>query len=282
MTQQVTLDGLLEQLKRIPAEWLDDDGKRVLEAIPHVLDRLNDPILDENLIEIILKENPYSLDVFRLFIDVSQDVLANEMKARGVKGDFTSIRAKCKTDADRIADVLIDLGLLADIEARRAQSWTLQDVLWDRYSHMRGRAIAAQKRGAALEDSVETVLKELQAEMGINYYRGGNFISSSGKQAKADFTVPSRDSPKIIIEAKGYEATGSKLTDVLGDILKVLEAKDKEAHYFFVTDGIGWFRRLSDLRKIVEHHQRGDIDMIYTTSTLKDMKQAIRRIFESR
>ncbi|MFB3764587.1 MAG: DpnII family type II restriction endonuclease [Methanotrichaceae archaeon] len=57
-----------------------------------------------------------------------------------------------------------------------------------------------------------------------------------------------RENPKIIIEAKGYEATGSKLTDVLGDILKVLEVKDESTHYFFVTDGIGWYRRISDLK----------------------------------
>ena len=281
MTEQVTVEKLLEQLKRIPAEWLDEDGQRVHEAIPMVLDRLDDLELSGDLIRTMLMEDPYSLDVFRLFIDMSQDVLANEMKAGGVKGDFTSIRGKCKRNADRIADVLIDLGLLDIIKARRAQVWTLQDVLWDRYSHMRGRAIADQKRGAALEDSVENILKELQTELSLPYYRGGNFISASGKQAKADFTVPSREKPKIIIEAKGYEATGSKLTDVLGDILKVLEAKDDDAHYFFVTDGIGWYRRLSDLKKIVEHHHRGDIEMIYTTATLKEMKEAIRSIIIS-
>ena len=109
--------------------------------------------------------------------------------------------------------------------------------------------MTAQKRGAVLEDSVESILKELQVEMKLTYYRGGNFVSASGKQAKADFTVPLRERPKIIIEAKGYEATGSKLTDVLGDILKVLGTKDEDAHYFFVTDGIGWYRRLSDLKK---------------------------------
>jgi len=281
MTQQVTLEGLLEQLKRIPADWLDDDGRKVLETIPQVLDRLDDLILSEDLAKTILIENPYALDVFRLFLDLSQDVLANEMKARGVKGDFTSIRGKCMNDADRITHVLVELGLLDAIEARRAHTWTLQDVLWDRYAHMRGRAMTAQKRGAVLEDSVESILKELQAEMNLTYYRGGNFVSASGKQAKADFTVPLRERPKIIIEAKGYEATGSKLTDVLGDILKVLGTKDEDAHYFFVTDGIGWYRRLSDLKKIVEYHQRRDIKMIYTTSTLPELKEAIRRIMST-
>jgi hypothetical protein len=48
--------------------------------------------------------------------------------------------------------------------------------------------------------------------------------------------------------------------------------KDEGTHYFFATDGIGWYRRLSDLKKIVEYHQRGDIEMIYTISTLPELK----------
>ncbi|MDD1722641.1 MAG: hypothetical protein LUQ15_04035 [Methanothrix sp.] len=210
MTQQVTLEGLLEQLKRIPAEWLDDDGRKVLETIPQVLDRLDDLILSEDLAKTILIENPYALDVFRLFLDLSQDVLANEMKARGVKGDFTSIRGKCMNDADRI--------------------------------------------------------RKFATCLYVGPY------SEVG---------PAYDTLTKFVADKGYEATGSKLTDVLGDILKVLGTKDEDAHYFFVTDGIGWYRRLSDLKKIVEYHQRGDIEMIYTTSTLPELKEAIRRIMST-
>lgn len=282
MTGQVTLEELLGQLKRIPAKWLDDDGRKVLESITSVVERIDDSTLDQDLIKTILLEDSYALDVFRLFLDMSQDIFANEMSARNIRGDFTSIRSKCKKDSEKIAEALVDLGLADAIEAHRSHRWTLQDVLWDRYGHMRGRAMTAQKRGATLEDAVESILNELKDEMDITFDRGGNFISRSGKQAKADFTIPSRDVPHIIIEAKGYEATGSKLTDVLGDILKVLRVKDKDTHYFFVTDGIGWYRRLSDLRKIVEHHQSGNIEMIYTISTLPDLKEAIREIVTSR
>jgi len=282
MTRQVTLEDLLGQLKRIPAEWLDDEGRKVLESIPHVIDKIDDSTLDQQLIKSILVDDRYALDVFRLFLDLSQDILANEMRARGVKGDFTSIRSKCKKDSEKIAQVLVELGLTDAIDAHRFHEWTLRDVLWDRYGHMRGRAMTAQKRGLTLEDAVESILNELKNEAGITFDRGGNFISKSGAEAKADFTVPSREVPHIIIEAKGYEATGSKLTDVLGDILKVLRVKDKDTHYFFVTDGIGWYRRLSDLKKIVEHHQSGNIEMIYTMSTLPDLKEAIIEIIATR
>lgn len=219
MTQQVTLEEILGQLKRIPAEWLDDDGRKVLESIPHVVDKINDLTLDRDLITTILNDDPYALDVFRLFLDLSQDILANEMRIRGVKGDFTSIRRRCKNDSEKITQVLIELGLGEAVDAHRSHKWTLKDVLWDRYGHMRGRAMTAQKRGATLEDAVESILIEL---------------------------------------------------------------KDENSHYFFVTDGIGWHRRLSDLKKIVEHHQHGNIEMIYTMCTLPDLKKAIQEIIAPR
>jgi hypothetical protein len=276
--QQITLEELLGQLSRIQAEWLDEDGEKVLAAIPSVIDRIGTSPVDRPIIEDILRREPYALDVFRLFLDVSQDILSNEMRARGITGGFDSLRRKCRTNTSQIAVVLEELGIVDAIETHKAHEWTLQDVLWDRYGHMRGRAMTAQNRGAALEDAVEVILKELQNECVIPaYIRGGNFINRSGREAKADFMIPSRNVPRIIIEAKGYEATGSKLTDVLGDILKV-EIKDAETHYFFVTDGIGWYRRQSDLQKIIESHMQGHIDMIYTMKTLPKLKDAIREL----
>jgi len=275
---RLTLEELLEQIERIPAEWLNTVGREVVEAIPQVIERIGDRPLDRGLIESLLREEPYALDVLRLFLDLSQDVLANEVNAKGIKGDFALIRRKCSQRAVEIAEILVELGVLEAIEAHRVRKWTLEDLLIERYKQTRGRAIRAQKRGAALEEAVEGLLRELQREIGLTYDKGRNFVSRSGREAKADFMIPSYREPRIIIEVKGYEATGSKLTDVLGDVLKILQAKDPETHFFFVTDGIGWYRRLSDLKKLVEHHQRGEIEMIYTRKTLPQFKRELRRI----
>ena len=275
---RLTLEELLKQIERIPAEWLNEVGQQVVEAIPRVIGRIGKRSPDRALVEELLREEPYALDALRLFLDLSQDVLANEVNAKGIKGDFDSIRRKCSRHATEIAEVLVGLGVLGAIEAHRAREWTLEDLLVERYKQTRGRAIRAQKRGAALEEAVEELLRELQAEIGLTYDKGRNFRSRSGREAKADFMIPSHREPVIIIEAKGYEATGSKLTDLLGDVLKILQAKDRETHFFFVTDGIGWYRRLSDLKKLVEHHQRGEIEMIYTRRTLPQLQEEIRRI----
>ncbi len=272
---QITLEELLEQIEPINVEWMDETAERVLETTPRVIDQLERSAINQKMIEGLLVEEDYALDVFRLFLDISQDILLNIFRANGIKGDFRTIRHKCRNQSETIAEILIESALIEAIEYHIGRGWKLEDVLLERYKQMRGSAIRGQHRGSALEDAVETVLKEVNNDSGMPYEARTNFVNRYGKVAKADFMIPSREMPKIIIEAKAYEATGSKLTDVLGDILKILEVKDPEARFFFVTDGIGWYRRISDLKKIVEHHKHGEIEMIYTRKTLHQLKRAI-------
>lgn len=272
---QITLEELLEQIEPINVDWMDETAEMVLETTPRVISRLKRSEINQKTIESLLVEEDYALDLFRLFLDISQDILLNIFKKNGIKGDFRTIRHKCRSQSEKIGEILIESGLIEAIEYHIGRGWKLEDVLLERYKQMRGSAIRGQHRGSALEDAVENVLKEINNDKGIPYESRTNFVNSYGKASKADFMIPSRERPKIIIEAKAYEATGSKLTDVLGDILKILEVKDPETRFFFVTDGIGWYRRISDLRKIVEHHQHGEIEMIYTRKTLHQLKRAI-------
>ena len=55
---------------------------------------------------------------------------------------------------------------------------------------------------------------------------------------KTDFAIPSKDDPGILIEAKAYGATGSKQTDVLGDITRIVNEKRDDTQFLLVTDGI--------------------------------------------
>jgi hypothetical protein len=280
MPQQITFEELVEQIERIPAEWLDDVAQQVIDTISLVVERIEESELGQSIIENLLRREEYALDVFRLFLDLSQDRLANEINARGIRGDFNSIRGKSRDRAQEIAAILVELGILDTIEAYQIREWTLEDILIERYKQMRGRAIRGQQRGAAMEEAVQDVLDQLHAEHGLTYETRTNFVNRVGEEAKADFMIPTHERPSIVIEAKGYEATGSKLTDVLGDILKILQVKDPDTHFVFVTDGIGWYRRLSDLRKIVEYHHRGDIGMIYTRQTISQLRSYIQELMD--
>ena len=100
-------------------------------------------------------------------------------------------------------------------------------------------------------------------------------------KAKCDFAIPTRNSPKVIIEAKGFEATGSKLTDFLGDVLKIGQAKKYHMYVFVVTDGRGWHNRRSDLQKLVDYQNDGLIDMIYTRCNLPRLASDVKQICEN-
>lgn len=67
-----------------------------------------------------------------------------------------------------------------------------------------------------------------------------------------------------MLESKGYGATGSKMTDIIGDLDAIIAAKRHDCPFLFVTDGLTWKSRLSDLRKIVHRQNQGKITKIYT------------------
>ncbi|HVE72167.1 MAG TPA: DpnII family type II restriction endonuclease [Thermoanaerobaculia bacterium] len=150
-------------------------------------------------------------------------------------------------------------------------------MLVDRYKLGRGRAIAGQSRGRGLEDEVESVLKNA----GIPFEPRVTFVAPNGVTAKCDFAIPSRDRPTIVVEVKGYEATGSKLTDFLGDILKIKQAKAYHTYVLGVTDGRGWYNRKSDLKRLVDLHHDGTIEMIYTRKRLAQFAEDVTSIWSA-
>ncbi len=85
-----------------------------------------------------------------------------------------------------------------------------------------------------------------------------------GTTAKCDFAIPSKTAARILIEAKGYGATGSKMSDILGDIHTIIGAKCADTALLFFTDGLTWKERQSDLRKLVALQNNGEITRIYT------------------
>ena len=81
------------------------------------------------------------------------------------------------------------------------------------------------------------------------------FTGQRSQKAKCDFSIPACSDPRILIEAKGYGATGSKMTDVIGDIQAIIDAKRADTTFLLFTDGVTWRQRQSDLRKIIDYHR---------------------------
>jgi hypothetical protein len=282
----ITLQTLLSEIGELPAGALDPKGQQVLlsvhECIVH-FKNLNRPVTEEDLVDAFSRFANF-IDVARLFFGISQDSFVNNITqqlplASDKKTTWQGVSAIGRKNPAQLAMILSRLGLLDTINSELMKEWTLEDVLRERYKMLRGRAIAGQSRGRSLEDEIENGLKVVLNGQPIPYAKKRDFVGFQEKTAKCDFAIPSLKKPKIVIEAKAYEATGSKQTDVLGDVMKIIEAKSPHTYFFMVTDGRGWFRRDSDLKKLVEFHTDGRIDMIFTRSRMAEMNEAIKNIY---
>jgi len=68
------------------------------------------------------------------------------------------------------------------------------------------------------------------------------------------------------------------MTDIIGDISIIAAAKRPDTAFLFFTDGITWKQRKSDLRKIVEFQNNGDITRIYTFAMADQFEKDLRQL----
>jgi hypothetical protein len=180
-----------------------------------------------------------------------------------------------RANPEAFIEDLLATGLLESMaeEASRKPHWT--DVLVERLRSGRGSAISGQRRGREVENFAETIVTKV---FGENYQVRCTFKGPRGQEAKCDFAIPSKSAARILIEAKGYGATGSKMTDILGDIRTIIAAKRPDTAFLFFTDGLTWKQRKSDLRKIVDFQNNGDITRIYTFAMAEQFEADLQQL----
>lgn len=194
---------------------------------------------------------------------------------RGIRNE-TGIGVKSyRADPKAFLDDLLSTGLLEAMseQADRKPHWT--DVLVERLRSGRGSAIAGQRRGRGVEDFAEGTVRKV---FGDKFQIRCSFAGPRGQVAKCDFAIPSKSAARILIEAKGYGATGSKMSDILGDLHTIIARKRSDTALLFFTDGLTWKQRKSDLRKIVELQNDGDITRIYTSAMAKQFEADLRQL----
>jgi hypothetical protein len=264
------LDDILASLKPLTVEWQDDTARNVIDALKiiHVKDAYtaNDvkALLDNHFDEGIL--------ICRLFLALSKDQF--ESLFRGIREDKGTGVKSYRANPDAFIEDLLSTGLLdaMAVEANRKPHWS--DILVERLRSGRGSAISGQKRGRGVEDFAEAIVTKV---FGNDFEARCTFTGPGGK-AKCDFAIPSKSAPRIVIESKGYGATGSKMTDVLGDVEKIVAAKRPDTAFLFFTDGLTWKQRKSDLRKVVEMQNKGDITRIYTSAMADQFEADLRQL----
>jgi hypothetical protein len=164
-----------------------------------------------------------------------------------------------------------DFDLISTLSAQSIRNWTWADVL-ARVMSPRQRAGHAIQQGRDLEDEVESVLRGI----GLDFKARTRFEGTGGDTAPADFVIPENGpDTSIAVGVKGFDSTGSKLTDARREIEEMAKVRRPTQFIFAVVDGHGWLRRHSDLRKIHTLWSTNRIDGLYTRSSLDLFKSAL-------
>jgi hypothetical protein len=263
-----SLEEILTSLTELEASWEDPTSTRVVARLREFTPKAS---YDREDLRSLLDEDVEDGKlIIRLFLGRSKDEFETALREFLLAG--TGPKAY-SADPDRFLDALTELGSLNAMAELVNTPLTWTDLLIERLRAGRGRAIRGQVRGRSLEDFVEQLIRmELQT-----FDSRCSFKGKDGRtEAKADFAIPSKEAPRIIIEAKGYAATGSKQTDVIGDLNAIVSAKRHDTVLIFFTDGLTWRQRQSDLRKIVAMQNEGSVTRIYTRAMSEQFLDDLR------
>jgi hypothetical protein len=255
-----TAEEILAALTLVESSWRDAHSDEVIRVIESIPDR--DVYGVEDVARILDSGFRAGLTTLQLILGLSKDEFKGALRSQ-LSGAIGSKRYKA--DRDAFLAVLVSMGAGVALGALGSRPITWRDLLVERLKGGRGSAIKGQVRGRALEDFTETILKAVFGPRG--YHTRCRFVGRDGVATeKADFAIPSKADPQILIEVKAYGATGSKQTDVLGDVERIGAQKRNDTHLLVVTDGTTWMDRQNDLRKLVAMQNDGRIARIYTRS----------------
>ena len=253
---------------------MDEHSTAVIAAISSI--PVKKGYAREDIARLLQANFDVALTTIRLVLGLSKDEFTINMKEY-LGGTGGSGVQRFQNEPDIYLDALDSLGICPALAGlvNRPVDW--KDILTERLRYGRGSAIKGQKRGRSLEDTTEEILASVFGKG--NYDCRCRFVGANGQDTeKADFAVPNKNDPRILIECKGYGATGSKQTDVLGDIERVFSQKRSDTHLLLVADGVSWKERLNDLRKLIAWQNTGKIARIYTQAMATDLEEDLAQL----
>lgn len=271
--QRQKLDDIVSSLTPVDANWLDEHASDCIQLLRQIPEKKS--YNHKDITKLLSNDFVTASTVIRLFLDLSKDETTIRLKDKLGEGGIGIKRFQ--KEPENYVDALCHLGLPQKMADAVNMPLHWSDLLVERLKGGRGSAIKGQQRGRGLEDFVEEALLQVFGKEQID--TRCRFVSVSGQSTeKTDFAIPSRHDPHILIEAKAYGATGSKQTDILGDIARIVEQKRRDTVMLLFTDGITWRERLSDLQKLVELQNSGSINRIYTRAMASEFSTDIKQL----
>lgn len=268
-----SLKEIRDSLSSLPASGEDATFTRTVEELVRIAPKgdfeesdIEKLFTDSATGEVTKASFDTGLLLARLFLALSKDEMETSLRgllSSGIGAQSMGFGSKrFVADQKGFVQALVELRLLEAMRAATNLKPTWSDILVERLRSGRGKAIRGQQRGRNLEDFVEKVIRDV---FGDKFDTRCQFLGAkSAEPAKCDFAIPSKQAPRILIESKAYGATGSKMTDIIGDLNTIIRVKRHDTVLIFVTDGMTWNQRLSDLGKIVQMQNHGEILRVYT------------------
>lgn len=267
-----TLDELISLLSPVDTTWMDDHSVAVVTSFAEL--PLKKKYSRNDINNVLNSDFDVGTTMIRLVLGMSKDEFKLHMTEH-LEGPGGSGVTRFRKENDSFLDALDALGLRDSLAVlvNRPVDW--RDILTERLRYGRGSAIKGQKRGRGLEDTTEEIVTEVFGSTGFD--TRCRFVGATGKETeKTDFAIPNKNDPRILIECKAYGATGSKQTDVLGDIERIVIQKRDDTQLLLVTDGMTWTLRMNDMRKLIEWQNKGKIARIYTQLMATDLENDLR------
>lgn len=159
------------------------------------------------------------------------------------------------------------------------------DLLFDRLVRMEGSALKGQHTGRFLERLIQDDLEKnsFARLKGKLRYQAWDGKQEYWINKNADFLVPTALNPLFVIEAKTYASSGgSKQSDVLGDIEKLLEYPKFERKTILAAAGKLWADRANDVAKLFRLKQKGRLHAVIGMDQIKTVVRAVHQILASR
>lgn len=270
----MSFEDLLRGIAPIPEGVIEHDP--TVDVISESGKALQDlPAINRGTLADFIRKDSRRVRILGLAVGLSQEQLGNALRYHfGTK----SYAAVATAHAEELVDALDNLGLITAIEAERRATYSYPDILVERYAP-RARAGRAIKRGRGLEDIVEDVVIGL----GLPHQMRTTFEGRAGNTAPCDLSLPAGgDEAQIVVGIKGFNSTGSKLTDATRELEQMADVRLPRQFVLAVVDGVGWMSRQSDLKRIWALADSKRIDGLYTASSLAqfgiDVEDAARRL----
>jgi hypothetical protein len=216
----------------------------------------------------LVQAHPEWLPYFASCVGLGREQLKRQLQHRlRTSGWLTLARRR---SLELVEELDRGFGLLRAIREQRAQQWSFADVLVERARWSQRSASQSIARGRRLEDVVEETVRGL----GLPYEMRVRFTGPRGLDAPCDFAVPAGGSAALIVGAvKGFDSTGSKLTDAVREIEQLAKVRLPRQFVFAFVDGIGWLGRRADLRRIYQLWHEHEIDGLYSLTRREEFHQ---------